>query len=113
MMLEELPMVLTVPELARVLRIGKNQAYDLIARRDIGHIRVGRSIRIPRAMLERYLLGGNAVTNWTTRTLHPDDGGPKPQAALEQMLGESEGDPQQRIAFRVRTRPYQRQGTDE
>ena len=51
----ELPLVLTVDEARRVLRIGRRQLYKAIARRDVHTLKVGRSIRIPRSSLEAWL----------------------------------------------------------
>ena len=47
--------VLTVPEVARVLRIGRNLAYELVARGDIPSRRLGRRIVVPRAEFEEKL----------------------------------------------------------
>lgn len=47
--------VLTVSEAARLLRIGRNQLYDAIGRGEIPHRRIGRSIRLSRAVLLRWL----------------------------------------------------------
>jgi excisionase family DNA binding protein len=51
----ELPLVLTVDEARRVLRIGRRQLYQAIARQDVPAVKVGRSIRIPRSSLEAWL----------------------------------------------------------
>jgi len=51
----ELPLVLTVDEARRILRIGRRQLYHAIARRDVHTVKVGRSIRIPRSSLEAWL----------------------------------------------------------
>lgn len=51
------PAVLTVPEVARALRIGRNSAYEAIARGEIPSIRVGRRVLVPRAALESFLSG--------------------------------------------------------
>ena len=48
---ETLPLLLTVNELASVIRIGRNAAYQLVKDGDIQSIRIGRSIRIPRDAL--------------------------------------------------------------
>lgn len=56
MTLDEVPPVLTVPEAAKLLRVGRNQCYEAIARGELHAIRVGRSIRVPRAALERLLV---------------------------------------------------------
>ncbi len=58
----ELPAVLTIEEAARVLRIGRTAAYDAARRGDIPAVRIGRSLRVPRARLEE-LLGGDAEGN--------------------------------------------------
>jgi excisionase family DNA binding protein len=55
MTFSELPLVLTVDEARRVLRIGRRQLYQAIARRDVHTVKVGRSIRIPRSSLEALL----------------------------------------------------------
>ena len=54
-MLAELPAVLTVEEARRVLRIGRRQLYQAIARHDVPAVKIGRSIRIPRSGLEAWL----------------------------------------------------------
>ena len=48
-------LLLTVPEVAKVLRIGRNLAYELVARGEIPCVRLGRKIRVPRSSLERWL----------------------------------------------------------
>ena len=51
------PQVLTVPEVAEVLRISRNRAYDLVREGRLRSVRVGRRVLVPRwAVLE--LLGG-------------------------------------------------------
>lgn len=52
---EQLPLSLTVPELAQALRIGRNSAYQLVNDGIIRSIRVGRSIRIPRTAVMQFL----------------------------------------------------------
>ncbi len=47
------PAFYTVAETAKLLRIGRRQAYDLVASGDIPSRRIGSSIRIPRLELER------------------------------------------------------------
>ena len=47
--------LLTVPEAAKVLRISRNLAYELVARGEIPAIRLGRVIRVPRAPLEEWV----------------------------------------------------------
>ena len=52
--------LLTVPETAKVLRISRNLAYQLVARDEIPSIRLGWLIRVPRARLEQWLDSGSA-----------------------------------------------------
>jgi excisionase family DNA binding protein len=47
--------LLTVREVATLLRIGRNTAYGLIATKQIPHVRIGRTLRVPRSSLERWL----------------------------------------------------------
>ena len=47
--------VLTVPDLAEALRIGRNAAYKLVQSQAIRSIRIGNQIRIPREALEEFL----------------------------------------------------------
>jgi|LSQX01.3.fsa_nt_gb excisionase family DNA binding protein len=49
------PAVLTVPELARVLRIGRTTAYKMVQEGQIPAMRIGKAIRIPRQAVENYL----------------------------------------------------------
>ena len=53
--LQLIPMVLTVPELAVALCIGRNAAYKLVESGKIRSIRIGKTIRIPHNALEDYL----------------------------------------------------------
>jgi excisionase family DNA binding protein len=46
-----LPEMLTVKEVAAILRIGRNQLYQAIARGELRTIRIGRTIRIPKTAL--------------------------------------------------------------
>lgn len=48
---------LKVPEVAEVLRIARSRAYDLVARGEIPAVRIGRSVRVSRNDLERWLEG--------------------------------------------------------
>lgn len=52
---ETLPLLLTVKELAAVLRIGRNAAYQLIKDGKVRSIHVGRNIRIPRESLTQFV----------------------------------------------------------
>lgn len=56
---ESLPLVLSVMELAEVLQIGRNSAYQLVNSGRIRVIRIGKCIRIPQAALLEYLNSSN------------------------------------------------------
>jgi excisionase family DNA binding protein len=47
--------LLTVSEAAKVLRISRNLAYELVAQGRLPHVRLGRVIRVPRHALERWI----------------------------------------------------------
>ena len=51
----EIPLVFTVTETARLLGISRSHAYDLIAAGDLRHLRLGRRIVIPRHTIETLL----------------------------------------------------------
>ncbi len=60
MKLSDAPDLLTVPEVAKLLRIGKNQAYEAVKRGDIPSIKIGKTIRIPKHHIANWLLEGAA-----------------------------------------------------
>ena len=65
--------LLTVPEAAALLRIGRNTAYAMIASRQLPHVRLGRTLRVPRAALERWLTDTTwmpAIDNGVDRDVH-------------------------------------------
>lgn len=49
------PLVLTVEEVDRLLGLSRGLAYELVARRELPHLRLGRRIVIPRTALEALL----------------------------------------------------------
>jgi len=49
--------VLTVEQAAKFLRLGRNAIYDAVGRGEIPHRRIGRSIRLSRVALLRWLEG--------------------------------------------------------
>lgn len=54
-MLNSLPLTLTVSEVAKLLRIGKNNTYALINSGEIRCIRIGRCIKVPRSAVFEFL----------------------------------------------------------
>ena len=51
--------VLTVSDVARILRIGKNKAYDLVNTGKISSIKIGGKTIIPKMCLIKFLLNEN------------------------------------------------------
>ena len=49
------PLLLTPEEAARVLRVGRTTVYALLKAGDLTPVRIGRSCRLSRAELERYV----------------------------------------------------------
>jgi excisionase family DNA binding protein len=60
--LATLPEVLTAREAATILRVGRNQLYQAVARGELGAVRIGRSIRIPKQALLDLLASTNPPT---------------------------------------------------
>lgn len=58
------PLLLTVPQAARLLGIGTTLAYELTGTGKLPHIRLGRALRIPRRALEDWIKT-NTHTNWS------------------------------------------------
>jgi excisionase family DNA binding protein len=58
-MIQELSMspdtVLTIPEVARYLKLSKSKIYWLVQSRQIPHIRIGRNVRIRAGDLQAWL----------------------------------------------------------
>lgn len=54
-MLRDYPDVLTVKQVAEVLRISKNKAYSLVNNGIIGSLNVGRRILVPKVCVSDYL----------------------------------------------------------
>lgn len=48
---------LSVAQAAKLLNVGKNSLYDAIARGEVPHRRIGRQIRLSRAVLVRWFEG--------------------------------------------------------
>jgi len=56
--IKNLPTILTVEEIAKILRVGRNTAYRLVQEGNIRCIHCGRKIIIPRESLEKFLSEG-------------------------------------------------------
>lgn len=59
--LSTLPVILSVPEVAKVMRLSKSQAYEYVHQGLIPCVKLGKSIRVPKAALLRFLEGKPAV----------------------------------------------------
>jgi excisionase family DNA binding protein len=53
--------VLKVKEVAGELRVGINQAYELIQRGEIRSVRIGRAVRVTREALDEFKAGREAA----------------------------------------------------
>ena len=52
---DDLPLVLTISDLSKILDVGKNTAYDLVRSGAIKSVRVGRQIRVPKSAFLEFL----------------------------------------------------------
>lgn len=59
---------LKVPEVAKILRIARSRAYDLVADGTIPAVRIGRSVRVSRSELEHWLINQPYLDTARTRT---------------------------------------------
>ena len=55
---DQLPLFLTVPQLAEVLDIGLNSAYALARSKKIRAVRIGKQYRIPKESVRELFLSG-------------------------------------------------------
>jgi excisionase family DNA binding protein len=53
--MNDLPLVLKIPDLMRVLSISRTLAYEVIHRQGFPAVRIGRTVRIPRDALMKWL----------------------------------------------------------
>lgn len=51
----DLPLTLTVPEIAQILRVNKTKAYELSHRKDFPSMKLGNRIVIPRDAFLRWM----------------------------------------------------------
>ena len=55
LLFEAYPDIMTVLQVSEALHIGRNSAYNLINSNSIRHLRIGSSIRVPKACLIDYV----------------------------------------------------------
>lgn len=53
--LDDIPVVISVPELADILRVSRNTAYAMVRSGQIPYVRTGVQIRISKKALEKYI----------------------------------------------------------
>ena len=61
MTLRDYPDVLTVYDVAEILKLGKNTAYKLVKNGNIKSHKIGRVYRIPKICLQNYLQSANFI----------------------------------------------------
>ncbi len=54
-MFKDYPDILTIPQVAKALGIGKKAAYALVNNKQLGAVRIGRTIKVPKFCLEEYV----------------------------------------------------------
>jgi excisionase family DNA binding protein len=47
--------ILTIPEVARYLKISKSKIYRLLSKKEIPHIKIGRNVRIRQTDLQMWV----------------------------------------------------------
>ncbi len=55
-MFRNFPDILSVPQVAEALCIGQKAAYALVNENKLGHIRIGKTIKVPKQILIEYVL---------------------------------------------------------
>lgn len=65
---EAYPDVMTVVQVSKALHIGRNSAYNLVNNNLIRHLRIGASIRIPKACVMEYIASARYTANKSDKT---------------------------------------------
>ncbi len=66
--------ILTIPEVARYLKLSKSKVYGLVATGEIPHIRIGRNVRIREADLEKWLETSLSSSHLSSSLITTDSG---------------------------------------
>lgn len=64
------PLIDTVADLQRVLQIGRSAAYQLIKTKQNKYIRIGRSIRIPKAFVMEFMKANSFTVEDSPKTYY-------------------------------------------
>ena len=62
-MFQEFPDILCVNEVAKILAVGRNTAYKLLRENQIRHLKIGKSIKIPKQYLIDFIEGNSYNTS--------------------------------------------------
>ena len=54
-MFKDYPDILSIPQVAKALGIGRKAAYSLVNGNKLPALHIGRTIRVPKMMLEEYV----------------------------------------------------------
>lgn len=58
----QLDKIMTIPEVAKYLKISKSKAYYLVSRRKIPHLKVGRNVRVRESDLMKWIMSLVVIT---------------------------------------------------
>ena len=47
--------ILTIPEVARYLKISRSKIYNLVSKKEIPHLKIGRNVRIRQTDLQMWM----------------------------------------------------------
>lgn len=91
MRLEEAPDLLTRQEAAELLRVSLTTLTRLTKAGQLGYVKVGRQVRIPRPALDRYLSGSAPERGPVDPLVDPDLGTWPPTESLLSTLDQLDG----------------------
>ena len=66
-MFSNMPDVLTVKQVAEMLRIGRNTAYELVRSGEIKSVFIGRQIRVPKTSVIEFVNGQDVASQLTVQ----------------------------------------------
>lgn len=61
--------ILTIPEVAKYLKLSKSKVYGMVARNEIPYIRIGKNVRIKQSDLEKWLQENSRTSMKGTRRI--------------------------------------------
>ena len=66
--------ILTIPEVARYLKLSKSKVYGLVATGEIPHIRIGRNVRIRETDLAKWIETSLSSGHLSSSLISTDNG---------------------------------------